>query len=133
MKQNNKQRKQEYKQAIRPMGVFQIRNLVNERIFVAAGINLTGTINRHRFELGAGVHANQQLQLDWNAQAKDTFAFEILDQMNPAADPLSARKDLETLEEMWLKKLRPYDERGYNQRQLSRHERLKRIAARGER
>lgn len=130
MKPNNKQQKQEYKQGIRPMGVFQIRNLATEKIFVAAGIDLAGVINRHRFELGAGGHKNQQLQLDWNNQGADNFAFEILDQMNPAEDPRDSRKDLETLRDMWLKKLQPYAERGYNERKLNRDEMLRQMAVR---
>jgi hypothetical protein len=130
MKANNKQLKQEYKQGLRPMGVFQIRNLLNEKIFVAAGIDLAGTINRHRFQLSAGVHANQKLQLDWTNQGRERFAFEILDQMNPAEDPRYSRKDLETLEDLWLKKLKPYGERGYNTRKIDRAEMLRRMAAR---
>jgi hypothetical protein len=130
MKANNKQRKQEYKQAIRPMGVFQIRNLSNGKIFLVAGIDLGGAINRHRFQLGAGGHPNQRLQRDWNNLGTDSFAFEILDQMNPADDARGSRRDLETLEDMWLKKLRPFDERGYNEPKISREERLRRIAAR---
>ena len=130
MKPNNKKLKQEYKQGIRPMGVFQIRNLSNERIFLAAGIDLAGAINRHRFELDAGGHKNQQLQLDWSNHGGDSFAFEILDQMNPADDPQDSRKDLETLRDLWLKKLQPYDERGYNERKLDRNEMLRRIARR---
>jgi len=130
MKTSNKQLKQEYKQAIRPMGVFQIRNLSNGKIFLVAGIDLAGALNRHRFQLVAGVHPNQQLQLDWNNQGTDGFAFEILDQMNPAEDPRDSRKDLETLEDMWLQKLKPYDQRGYNERKLNRNELLRRMAAR---
>ena len=129
MKTNHKQLKQEYRQAVRPMGVFQIRNLANGKIFVVAGINLEGIINRHKFALRAGAHQNQQLQLDWNSRGAESFAFEILDQLNPAEDRLASRKDLETLEDMWLKKLRPYAERGYNQPKTTRAEMLKRMAA----
>jgi hypothetical protein len=32
------------------------------------------------------------------------------------------------MEEMWLEKLEPYGERGYNERKLSREERMKRIS-----
>ena len=130
MNPNSKQLKQEYKLGLRPMGVFQIRNLVNEKIFLAAGIDLAGVINRHKFQLRAGVHANRQLQLDWNNQGADSFAFEILDQMNPAQDPRGSRKDLKTLEDIWLKKLTPYGEKGYNERKLNRDEQLRRMAAR---
>ena len=130
MKSNNRRLKQEYKQGIRPMGAIQLRNLVYEKIFIASGIDLAGTINRHRFQLGAGAHSNQQLQIDWNNQGTDGFAFEILDQMNPAEDARHSRKDLETLEELWLKKLKPYGERGYNDRKIDRAEMLRRMSAR---
>jgi len=130
MKPNNRHLKQEYKRGIRPMGVFQIRNLSNERILVVAGINLAGVRNRHRFQLNAGVHPNQQLQRDWNSSGAAGFAFEILDQMNPAADPSDSRKDLDTLRDMWLKKLKPFGERRYNERKLNRDEMLRLMAAR---
>jgi hypothetical protein len=32
------------------------------------------------------------------------------------------------MEKMWLEKLEPYGERGYNEKKLTREERLKRIA-----
>ncbi|HXM36878.1 MAG TPA: GIY-YIG nuclease family protein [Pyrinomonadaceae bacterium] len=127
---NNKQLKREYKLGLRPMGVFQIRNLVNEKIFVASGIDLKGIINSHRFQLGAGTHRNQALQSDWNKQGQGGFAFEILDQMNPADDPRNSRRDLVSLEGLWLKKLRPYGERGYNERKMDREEILRRMAER---
>lgn len=107
------------------MGVFQIRNLTNEKIFVATGINLAGTINRHRFQLEAGVHQNPQLQLDWNNQGAASFAFEILDQMNPADDAQVSRQDLEALEDIWLKKLKPYEQQGYNERRRKTQYRLR--------
>jgi hypothetical protein len=130
MKPNNRHLKELYQQGIRPMGVFQIRNLVTEKVFVAAGINLAGTINRHRFQLGAGVHSSRALQLDWDAQGTAGFAFEILDQMNPATDLGDSRKDLEALLDLWLKKLKPYDEQGYNERKLDRGALLKQMASR---
>jgi hypothetical protein len=130
MNTSNKKLKQEYKQAIRPMGVFQIRNLVNEKIFVVGGIDLAGAINRHKFALGAGGHQNQLLQKDWNNQGADRFAFETLDQMNPSDNPRDSRKDLAFLEQMWIEKLQPFGERGYNERKLNRDEMLRQMAAR---
>lgn len=112
------------------MGVFQIRNLANGKIFVVAGINLAGIINRHRSALAAGAHQNKQLQSDWNSQGASGFAFEILDQMNPPEDSPARRKDLETLEDMWLAQLKPFGELGYNQPKTSREELLRQIAAR---
>ena len=41
-----------------------------------------------------------------------------------------ARRELEFMEELWLEKLRPFEERGYNQKKLSRDQKLARIAKR---
>jgi len=38
------------------------------------------------------------------------------------------RTDLRFLEELWLEKLQPYGERGYNEKKKGREERLREIA-----
>jgi len=129
MKAGNKRLKQQYKQASRPLGVFLIRNTTNDRIFLAAGIDLRGTINRHKFQLESGDHPNLALQGDWARLGSKKFAFEIIEELEPRNDPsFDARKELEFMEEMWLEKLRPFDERGYNQKKLTCAEKLSRIA-----
>jgi hypothetical protein len=40
-----------YKEAPPPMGVYVVRNLVNQRVFVGASANPEGAMNRMRFEL----------------------------------------------------------------------------------
>ena len=131
MQPDKKKLKRAYQLERRPMGVFQIRNLLNERIFVAAGVDLQGVINRHRSELEAGGHMNKALQSDWTEFGSRSFAFEVLDQMLPGNDARQdPRKDLASLKELWLEKLQPYGERGYNERELNREEKLQQIAAR---
>ena len=62
-----------------------------------------------------GSHRNPELQQDWNRFGADQFAFEVIDCLEPSADPRQdARSDLAALEQLWLVKLRPYGERGYN-------------------
>jgi len=117
MDHRSKKLKQEYKLAKRPMGVFLIRNTTNNKVFVVSGIDLQGIINRHKFELSAGGHKNLELQRDWNELGAAMFEIEIVDQMEPLDDPgFDARRELAFMEEMWLEKLQPYDERGYNKR-----------------
>jgi hypothetical protein len=125
-----KELKRNYLRARRPMGVFLIRNLTNEKVFLAVGVDLQGLLNRHKFELKAGSHKNRELQSDWNDLGADRFAFEILDQMEPRDDATESRKDLASLKQLWLEKLRPYGERGYNEPEITRAERLRQIAAR---
>lgn len=131
MEQHKKQLKREYQQASPRMGIWQVRNLANDRVLIGASPNLPGIINRLQFQLQMGSHQNAELQADWNEYGSDNFAFEILDELTPNADPQhDHRADLTFLEELWLEKLQPYDARGYNERKKSREERLRMIAAR---
>ena len=75
MQPDKKKLKRNYQRDRRPMGIFQIRNMASEKVFVAAGVDLQGIINRHRFELEMGSHPNQGLQTDWNDLGGASFAF----------------------------------------------------------
>ncbi|MBO0720092.1 MAG: GIY-YIG nuclease family protein [Blastocatellia bacterium] len=120
----------EYKQNHPPMGVFQIYNLANQKVLIGSGLNLPGILNRHRFQLTAGNHPNRNLQGEWNQFGADKFAFEILDELQPNPDTnYDYGSDLAFLEELWLEKLEPYGERGYNERKKTRDEKLRLIAA----
>ena len=130
MKEKNRRLKKAYQSNRRPMGVFSIRNMLNEKVFVGVGLDLLGIINSHKYQLKLGVHRNRQLQSDWNELGEESFAFEILDQLEPREDMSDdGRQDLAFLEELWLEKLQPFGTRGYNKRKLTREEKLRRIAA----
>lgn len=132
MKANKKQLRQQYKQRPLTLGVFVIRNAVNNKIFLASGHNLDGIMNRHKFELQHGSHQSKDLQADWNELGSSNFAFEIVEQRQPPTEgPFDAKQELQLMEDLWLAELRPFGERGYNQPKLSRAEKLRRIASRG--
>ena len=129
MKSDNKRMKKDYQQTPRPMGIFLIRNNRSDRVLLVAGMNLHGAINRHKFQLDHGSHANKQLQADWNELGSDNFAFEIVDELTPRPDQtLDYRAELVFLEKLWLEKLQPFGDKGYNEPKLSRAELLQRIA-----
>lgn len=122
--------KQDYKTTARPMGVYQIRNLINEKVFVGSSLNLEGIFNRYRFALQAGSHPNKALQADWNESGAENFAFEILEELPAGENPgYDYRSDLEVLEDLWLEKLEPFGEKGYNERKMTTEERLQMMAA----
>jgi len=123
---NKKELKREYKQTARPIGVFQIRNLSNEKIFVGSSMNLDGIFNRHRFQLNAGSHQSKKLQKDWNESGAENFAFEVLEELTPREN-LDMPKELEFLEDLWLAQLEPFGEKGYNEPKKTREERLQMI------
>lgn len=112
------------------MGVFQIRNKVSGKVFIDSSINIPGKINRHTLQLNIGSHRNKQLQADWNASGADSFEFETLETLEPREDPIyDHAADLAVLEELWLEKEVPFGENGYNEKKLTREERLQMIAA----
>ena len=48
---NRKELINEYKQTIQPMGIYQIKNMVNGKIFLGGSEDLKGIINRNKFQL----------------------------------------------------------------------------------
>ncbi len=128
MKSQQKALKKEYQQSHRPMGIWLIRNLVNDKVLLGASLNLPGILNRHKFELQMGSHKSKALQADWNALGRGRFTFEMLDEISPRADPAyDYRADLLSLEDLWLEKLAPFGENGYNEPKKTREERLRMI------
>jgi hypothetical protein len=105
----------EYKERRRPMGIFQVRNRANGKVFIGISTDLPSMLNRQRTQLRLGMHPNRALQAEWTAQAGELFAFEVLDTLGQTRDPVAdPATDLKLLETMWLEKLAPYGERGYN-------------------
>ncbi|HEY8188753.1 MAG TPA: GIY-YIG nuclease family protein [Pyrinomonadaceae bacterium] len=130
MKQNKKQLKQNYQQSPRAMGVFLIRNNLSDKVFLDSGLDLHGIINRHKFQLNNGIHPNKSLQDHWKQLGSKAFAFEIVDELAPREGAeFDYRKELSSLEDLWLEKLRPFGDRGYNLPKLSKEAKLRRMAA----
>ena len=108
---------EEYKQTKFRMGVFQIRNMVNGKIFMESSINLDAIWNRHRLELDFGGHRNKSLQKDWKEFGEYNFKFEILSEIEHREGvAVDYKKELILLEKMYLEELQPFEEKGYNQR-----------------
>ncbi len=125
---NKKKLKSAYKQTLHPVGVYQISNLINNKVLIGASMNLEGILNRHKFELKMGSHKNIDLQKDWNEFGEEKFTFEILEEIEQR-EGLDLTKELEFLENLWLEKLQPFGEKGYNEKKKTRAERLRMIAA----
>lgn len=110
-----KELKQAYKQTPTPMGVYQVKNLRNNKVLIGSGMNLPGKLNSLRFQLKTNRHPNKQLQTDWNEQGAELFVFTILETLSPERIPQSDwRNALEALEEKWTNEVQPYGLRGYH-------------------
>jgi hypothetical protein len=107
--------KREYKESACPMGVYQIRNTVNGKVLIGTSIDLPSILNRLRTQLRSGTHSNRELQKDLRELGPEAFEVEILDTLTPSDRPAYAPSDdLKALEELWLEKLSPFGDRGYN-------------------
>ena len=105
----------EYKERVKPAGVYQVKNLSNGKVLLASSLNLEGPLNRHRFMLKIGSHTNKALQKDWDELGPDQFTFEILEEVKRKDDPnFNLKDELTLLEMIWLEKLQPFGEHGYN-------------------
>jgi GIY-YIG catalytic domain len=117
-----------YLQTPRPIGIFAVRNLANEKVFVGQSENLDGIFNRIKFQLKANCHNQKDLQADWNEFGSEKFEFEVLEQLEQREN-LDIKKELEFLEDLWLEKYKPFGEKGYNEPKKTREQRLQMIAA----
>lgn len=111
-----KELKEAYKQMKFAMGVFQIRNTLNNKIFVGSSTNLQAMWNRQQLQLNVGSHPIPALQQDWKEWGADHFVYEILDELEPQEVEVDYRKEVKLLEEMYIEELQPFDEKGYNKR-----------------
>ena len=112
---NRKVKIKEYKKTIQPMSIYQIRNKVNGKIFLGSSKDLKGILNRVKFQLKNNLHTNRDMQHDFNDIGETNFSFEILDYLEPREGGEGIyTKELQILENMWLEKLQPFQEKGYN-------------------
>ncbi|HHH53750.1 MAG TPA: GIY-YIG nuclease family protein, partial [Bacteroidetes bacterium] len=96
-----KEIKEEYKQMKFPMGVFQIRNISNNKVLIDYSINMNSKWNRHKMELKFGNHKNHELQKDWVEKGEDNFVFEILSELKQDSDKnVNYLKELQILHQM---------------------------------
>ncbi|MEK3882812.1 DUF2087 domain-containing protein [Paenibacillus sp. PL2-23] len=123
----------EYQEREREMGVYQIKNEANGRVFIGASTNMNGLWNKEKFVLGLGSHMNKELQKDWKLFGEEQFSFHILDTVKTdgtvrydykdvydeegkeqAGVTKGYRREVEALKDKWLEKLKPFGDKGYH-------------------
>ena len=107
-----------YKEKEFTIGVFQIRNAVNNKVFIDSGLDLDALWNRSKFELNGGTHLNKELQKDWKEFGGDQFQFEILSEIEQDDEgrPRNYRKEAKLLATKFIEALQSTDQKGYHSR-----------------
>jgi hypothetical protein len=112
-KSKRKQLQEEFKQIKTYMGVIQIMNKTNGKIYVDSYPNLKNKWMTLQMQLDTGRFANSQLQKDWKALGAEAFTFEVLEEKE-TDDVTDIKWELKQMEKLWLEDLLPYGEKGYN-------------------
>lgn len=72
--------------AFPPMGVYAIRARASGHLLVRSSRDVHAALNRARFELRMGRHADRVLQAEWNRSGLDGLAFEVLELVKERQD-----------------------------------------------
>lgn len=108
-----------------PMGVYQIRNRENGKLFIDSSRNLAGTKTSREFQLRMGkIPSSSSLQQELTAYGAAAFEVSVLEEL-PAALPeeLAERRLLEA-KLRWQQQMQPFGERGYNSLKQFERERV---------
>jgi hypothetical protein len=110
-----KELKEEYIRIKPKIGVYQISNIINGKVFIDSSPNLDKIWNRHSMELNFGNHRNVPLQKDWNEFGEINFKYEILSEIKQTDDQtIDYTKDAKLLAKMYIEELKPFGDKGYN-------------------
>jgi group I intron endonuclease len=63
-------------------GIYIIKNITNNKIYVGSSVNLPSREYKHFWMLKKGVHDNHYLQQSYNKHGKDSFIFEVVELCN---------------------------------------------------
>ncbi len=103
-----KERKEAYKSMKFRAGIYQIKNIRDDRILLKTSADLERAFNSDLFQLTAGMHSNPRLQDDWNKAGAENFEFSIFDELkiNDSEAPADINKELKALLELHLAELK---------------------------
>jgi hypothetical protein len=102
---NRKDAIRQYKERKTPVGIYAIRCISTNTVWVDAARNLEAAKNSNWFQLGFGSHRTPSLQQEWNQHGKAAFAYEILETLPEDAHPLAVRDLLEAKRKHWIAEL----------------------------
>lgn len=111
-KSRRKELIEEYKRMKTYMGVIQITNRINGKIFVNSYPDLKNKWLVLQGQLEIGRFVNAELQRDWEEFGAEAFAYEELERKE-ADEVTDMRWELKQMLKPWLVKLQPYGDRGY--------------------
>lgn len=107
--------KRAYLESRPAMGVYQIRNRVNGKLFIDSSTNLAGTRTSREFQLRMGkIPSSPSLQKELTALGAAAFEVNVLEELPEPQPGQRVEHLLLALKLRWLEQLQPFGDRGYN-------------------
>lgn len=114
---NKKELIKEYKNQKHPAGLFAVKNKAENKMFIGISLNLPAKIRGITFELELGKHTYQNLAEDYKRLGKDKFEIFVLDEIEVRDETdRELKTELESVEEMWVDKLKAEGITFYNKK-----------------
>ncbi len=113
---DKKQISKDYKQQTQPAGVYAVHNKIDNKMYIGTSKNLPAVVRRFEFTLQMESFPYQDLIDDYKKLGKDNFEIKILDELelkNETEKEIDA--ELNSLEELWIEKLKSEGVKFYNQ------------------
>lgn len=89
-------------------GIYQITNIINNKIYIGSSSNIEKRWKKHKTELNTKNHHSKHLENAWHLYGHDKFKFSVLEVIHNTNDLLSR-------EQHYLDYYKPYlEENGYN-------------------
>lgn len=106
--QTKKEIKDAYKSLKFRAGIFQIKNTLNDRIYLQITTDLDRAYNADLFKLNACMHPNKSLQKDWNEFGANNFEMTLYDELavKDTLTPAEIQQELKALLEIHILELK---------------------------
>lgn len=93
-------------------GIYRIRNLSNDKIYIGSAVNIKGRWRTHKSDLNLNKHHSPYLQRAWNKYGEENFEFSVI-------EIVYDKNELLNREQFWMDETNSYDSKlGYN---ISKH------------
>jgi hypothetical protein len=114
---DKKQITRDYKQQKQPAGIYSVHNKIDNKMFIGTSKNLPAVIRRFEFTLQMESFPYQELIEDYKKLGKDNFEIKILDELELKNETeIEIGKELNSLEELWIEKLKSDGVSFYNKK-----------------
>ncbi|MBJ6723334.1 metalloregulator ArsR/SmtB family transcription factor [Geomesophilobacter sediminis] len=116
-RQRRAELKREYQESRPAMGIYQIRNTNNGRLFIDGSIDLKSAKTSREFQLRMGSFpSSQSLKKDLAEHGAPAFEFTVLEELPPPQPGERTERLLLAAKLRWQRQLQPFGDQGYNSR-----------------